>query len=127
MSIRRSDLAWITVSDIEKAKKFFVDKLGMKLNVEDATYGWLELSGSEEGGAVLGVGCDDEQNPVKPGHNAIMTFSVDDIVKTKEELEKKGVAFLSPIMKIPGHVKLVLFADEDGNKFQLVEDMSTAQ
>lgn len=124
MSIRRSDLSWITVSDLDKAKKFFVEKLGMNLKTEDSTFGWLEFSGSQEGGSVLGVGRDDAHNPVKPGHNAIMTFKVDDIVKTKEDCEAKGVSFLGPIMEVPGHVKLVFFVDEDGNKFQLVQDVA---
>lgn len=122
MAIKRADLAWITVSNLNKAKNFFVDTLGLELREEDAKIKWLELSGAE-GGALLGVAekdgaCSREQ----PGSNAILTFKVDDIVTTRKAFEAKGVNFFGPTIEIGQHVKLAFFTDSDGNKFQLVEE-----
>ena len=115
------DLAWITVSDIQKAKKFFVEDLGLKLVSETPEHNWMELIG-HDGGAELGVAqTSDESHSEKPGHNAIMTMTVADVAKTRQELEDKGVTFYGPNMEVPGHVIMALFSDFDGNKFQIVQ------
>lgn len=122
MVVKRSDLAWISVSDIAKAKKFFTEVVGLKVCCDTPEYGWLELQ-APEGGALLGVG---QHNPkhgkeVMPGDNAIVTFTVADIVATKAEFEKQGVKLLGEIVEVPGHVKMLFFTDNDGNKFQIVQ------
>lgn len=124
MAIKKIELAWISASNIKKAKEFFEKKLGLKIHVADENYGWLELSG-KDGGMLLGVGSSEEEyGPIKPGQNAIVTFTVDDIAHTKVDFEEKGVKFIGDIMEVPGQVKLALFVDEDGNKFQIVETLN---
>lgn len=119
--IKRSDLAWITVSDVKKAKEFFTKVLGLELQCDTPEYGWLELR-PKEGGVTLGVGqCSDEYTEVKPGQNAVVTFTVDDIEKTKAEFQKRGVTLLGDIVEVPGHVKMLFFTDFDGNKFQVCQ------
>lgn len=120
MAIKKIGLAWIAVSDFKKAEQFFVHTLGLKVNNKSAEYGWLELTGVN-GGAVLGVGQCMEDN--KAGANAVITFTVDDIEETREELKNKGVV-TSEVMEVPGHVKLANFKDHDGNLFQLAEEIS---
>ena len=121
MVAKRLDLAWITVTDVKKAKTFFTEVLGLEVRTDNAEYGWLELV-AKDGGAALGVGqCSDEYTEVKAGQNAIVTFTVDDIIKTKAEFEKKGVKMLGDIVEVPGHVKMLFFCDNDGNKFQVVQ------
>ena len=122
MNVKRMDMAWITVSDHKKAKEFFCDILGLKLSSETPEHGWMELVG-HEGGATLGVGkaCEETSPDVKPGQNAVVTMTVDDVVTCKKYLESKGVKFFGDIIEIPGHVKMALFADNDGNKFQIVQ------
>ena len=124
---KRMDLAWITVADYQKARDFFVKTLGMKVLNETPEYGWGEF-GAHEGGASLGVAqVNPQHSSEKPGSNAIMTFTVDDIVAKKRELESKGVKFEGHIIEVPGHVKMATFIDKDGNKFQIVEDLSAKQ
>jgi predicted enzyme related to lactoylglutathione lyase len=121
MSIKRMDLAWISVSDIAKAKKFFVETLGMKLSSEAPEYGWMELQG-HDGGTLLGVGAPHEEKPlVGPGYNAVMCMSVDNLEETMATLKAKGVEFIGEVIEVPGHVKMVFFADPDNNKFQLTQ------
>ena len=122
MVVKRSDLSWILVSDINKAKKFFTEVLGLEIRSDTPEYGWVELM-PKEGGAALGIG---QYNPqygkdAKPGENAIITFTVDDIVKAKALFQEKNVTLLGDIVEVPGHVKMLFFADADGNKFQLVQ------
>jgi predicted enzyme related to lactoylglutathione lyase len=124
MAIKKMTLSWITASDINTTKKFFVDTLGLTLKEETTEHGWIEVQGSE-GGMYLGIGkyCPDYSKESKPGTNAVVTMTVDNIVATKKELEAKGVTFIDEIMEIAGHVKMVTFTDPDGNKFQLVEEL----
>ncbi len=121
--IKQSNLAWINVSDFETAKTFFTKTLGLKINSITPEYNWMELQ-APEGGFALGVGCDTSEKPViKAGGNAIMTFSVDDIEKAHQEFSSKGVKFVGDIIEVPGHVKMIFFADPDGNMFQLVQKL----
>lgn len=124
MEIKGLHLGWIIVKDHAKSKEFF-KKLGLKLTSEDSNYGWAEFSGSEEGGALLGVGQESpdcsEYGNLKAGMNAVMTMTVDDIVKAKAELEAQGVKFIGDIIEVPGHVKMATFVDPDNNMFQLVQ------
>lgn len=128
MTIKRSDLSWITVSDIQKAKKFFTEVIGLELRTDTPEYGWIELM-PKDGGSALGIG---QFNPnygkeVLPGQNAIVTFTVDDIVKTKAEFEKNGVKLLGDIVEVPGHVKMLFFTDHDGNKFQVCQTLDNTE
>lgn len=121
MIAKRQDLSWITVSDVRKAKNFFVEHLGLVVRADSAEYGWVELV-AKEGGAALGIGqCTPEYSEVKPGDNAIITFTVDDIQAIKEEFTKKGITLIGDIVEVPGHVKMLFFTDFDGNKFQVVQ------
>ena len=121
MFAKRSDLAWVTVSDINKAKKFFTEVVGLELRTDTPEYGWIELV-AKDGGSALGIGqCNPQYSEVQPGHNAIVTFTVDDIEKAKVEFAQKGVTLIGDIVEVPGHVKMLFFADFDGNKFQIVQ------
>jgi predicted enzyme related to lactoylglutathione lyase len=127
MNIKRMDLAWISVKDIQQSQKFFGETLGLTITSSTPEYGWLEVM-AKEGGCLLGIGqgseSDADESPVKPGSNAVLTMTVDDIVAAKKELEGKSVRVIGDIIEVPGHVKMITFADPDGNIFQLVQDLS---
>ena len=123
MAVKRIDLSWITVSSTDKALHLFKDILGLKVTSEAQEYGWYELQGTE-GGMHLGIG---KEYHNKAGHNAVVTFVVDDIVMMKKEMEQKNIRFDGDIMEVEGHVKLATFYDVDNNKFQLVEEINTKE
>ena len=137
--IQKISMAWITVTDLEKAEHFFSHTLGLTLMVSDKEHSWLEYAAAGQGFR-LGVyaihkeqGCcgqPEEQEKCcrkeGPGSNAVLTLQVADIGSSKKELESKGVQFISPIMEVPGQVKLATFVDPDNNQFQLVEIVSDA-
>ena len=92
------------------------------MRTDTPEYGWLELV-PKDGGTILGVCQFNPQygNAVKPGDNAIVTFTVDDIVAVKALFEKQGVTMLGDIIEVPGHIKMLFFTDLDGNKFQICQ------
>lgn len=117
MAIKKIELGWITVANLQNSKKFFTD-IGLDLKEIKEEWGWMELEG-KEGGMRLGVGQANEQT--KPGHNAVLTFTVDNLATTKREMEAKGIPFIGEVLEVPGQVKMATFTDPDGNQFQLVE------
>lgn len=123
MKIKNIGLAWIITSDFARAKQFYQKTLGLSLEDCVEEYSWMELKGEHDEGR-LGIGGCAPEMPDKPGQNAVVTLTVDDVVAAKKELEGKGVTFLGDIMEVPGHVKMATFADFDGNKFQIVEILS---
>lgn len=124
MAIKSIGMPWITVSDMKKTEEFFKHKLGLSVTSHAPEFGWMEFAG-KDGGLSLGTGMySPEYSDQKAGSNAVVCFNVDDIVATKAELEAKGVTFVDEIMEVPGHVKLVTFVDNDGNRFQLAEQLS---
>lgn len=123
MAIKQMGLAWIVVSDLPKAIKFFTETVGLKLNQYHEDFGWAELSGTDGKGAMLGLAQSSAEESHQPGQNAVITMSVDNMVKSKEELTRKGVKWIGDVLEVPGHVKLQLFKDLDGNSFQLVESL----
>ena len=123
MKIKSFGLAWVSTTDIKKAKDFFGTKLGLEITSDSPEHGWLELK-APNSKFLLGVGECKDFGPVKPGQNAVVTMEVDDIVTAKAELESKSIATEGEIIEIPGHVKMLFFKDEDENYYQLVQDLS---
>ena len=123
--IKSSRLAWFVVSDIKKAKEFYVEKLGLVLKDEALEYGWLEVE-PEDGSYKIGIAeYNQEYKDDLPGSGAVITFTVDDLDKSIEEYAKKGIKFIGEIQEVPGHVKMVSFLDSDMNKFQLCQYLNS--
>jgi catechol 2,3-dioxygenase-like lactoylglutathione lyase family enzyme len=123
MAIKRIDLSWIVVADFNKSQDFFKNVLGLDLHESNEKFGWAEFRGTK-GGCLLGVAKSSEYDPckLKPGSNAIMTFSVDNLNETMAEFKGKGVSFVGDVLEIPNGPKMIYFKDLDGNLFQLVEE-----
>ena len=120
MSVKSSQLSWIVVADLKKAIKFYTEVLGLTLLSSAEEFGWAELQG-KDGGSTIGLAQANEQTPLKPGSNAVMTFTVDDIDQACAGLKQKGLQLVGTIVEVPGHVKMQDFVDVDNNHFQLVQ------
>lgn len=119
LQIQSIGLPWICAKDMEKAKAFFHGILGLEIKEENPQFGWMEL-GAEDGGRI-GVGKEAYGSELSAGENAIITMRVEDIVKAKAYLENKVVEFHGEVMEVPTIIKMALFTDPDGNKFQLIQ------
>jgi lactoylglutathione lyase len=107
--------AAVVVKDGQKAKKWYVDKLGFVVKSEDDH--WITIAPAGGNGFVLHL-C--ETKPLEKGNTGI-AFHVDNLDKTYAELSKKGVKFSQkPVDK--GWGKYALIKDLDGNVFWLNED-----
>lgn len=119
---RKIELSWIVVNDFEKSLKFFTEVVGLEIISREDSMGWAELRGSD--GSMLGIARTNNYNPQKPGSNAVVTISVEDIQAARQEFQQKGAKLIGDIMEVPGHVKLQMFVDHDNNHFQLVESLN---
>jgi predicted enzyme related to lactoylglutathione lyase len=120
MSAKSIDLVWIVVNDFKAAVKFYTEVVGLKLVEElNEEWGWAELQGKS--GIRLGIAKCNEMNPIGAGQNAIVTFTVEDLDKSKAEMVKKGAVCVGDVQEIPGHVRMQLVRDLDGNQFQLAQ------
>jgi predicted enzyme related to lactoylglutathione lyase len=120
--LKSFDLAWIVVSDIKKARKFFTESLGLKEGSYSAEHGWAEMSG-HDGGTRIGISEDNPMNGIKPGQNAVITITVGNIAETVALFKQNKVQLIGDIIEIPGHVKMQMFMDGDGNRFQVVQTL----
>ncbi len=110
----------IPVSDQERALEFYTEKLGFTV-VTDQPFGggqrWIELQppGSETLVVLF----------TPPGHESQIgtfqnvAFTSDDVVKTYEELAKRGVEFVKPATRAEWGGVEAIFKDPDGNTFVL--------
>jgi predicted enzyme related to lactoylglutathione lyase len=122
MKLKSMDLVWIVVNDLKKAIEFYTHTLGLELKEFHEQYGWAELEG-KNGGARLGIAqCQiKSEDDLLPGQNAVMTFTVENLNAAVDRLLKQQIKLIGSIQEIPGHVKMQMVADTDGNRFQLVE------
>lgn len=123
MKVKGIKLAWIVVNNLKQAIEFYTQVVGLKLTEFNEEYGWAELTG-EDNGARLGIAQASDREPIQPGQNAIMTFSVPNLEKAQSEFRAKGVTLEGEVMEVPGVVKLQMIVDKDGNRFQIVEELA---
>lgn len=108
-------LSWYQVSDLEAAKKFYGEGLGLKKTFE--MEGWTEFSHAE-GGASIGL----SQVPGADGSGgSTVVLRVGDLDKARAELARKGVNFEGEVEEIPGVVRIATFRDPSGNRLQLAQ------
>lgn len=121
--VKSMGLSWVTTKNFDEAIAFF-EKIGLTLDECDQEYGWAELS-CTEGKHRLGICKESEESEkmgVKAGDNAIITFTVDDIVGATETVKQAGAQILGPMIDCPeGKVKLQTIRGPDSNLYQLVE------
>lgn len=111
---------------MQKAKELFVNIMGFIIHEENPEFGWCEVRCDEK---LIGI-CESkiseinkeiiEEFCIKPGQNAVMTFTVDDLIMTVDAMKKRGVKF-GPISELPGRFKVASFVDFDGNQMQLYQ------
>jgi catechol 2,3-dioxygenase-like lactoylglutathione lyase family enzyme len=102
----------VVVSDAERAKKWYEEKLGFKVVLNRGHA--ICVSPNVEGSIVLHL-CGDNFAPLEPGNTGI-GFTADDFEKTCKEMKEKGVRFSIPPKEEDGY-KMAKFLDLDGNEY----------
>ncbi len=111
-------LAWYPTTNLDEAKKFYGESLGLQQVFE--MDGWAEFSHAS-GATSIGLSA----NPL-PGQNtgATIVLKVADLDKARAELSRKGIEFEGRTEEIPGVVRLATFRDPFGNPLQLVQELA---
>jgi predicted enzyme related to lactoylglutathione lyase len=111
--IQRTDFFSVPVQDMDRAKAFYRDTLGMQSPDWEAP--WPEI---ETGNVSLYL-----INPTSLGrefvpHTADIALRVPDVAKARTELEEKGVAFEGDT-RDTGVCHMAFFKDSEGNQLML--------
>jgi catechol 2,3-dioxygenase-like lactoylglutathione lyase family enzyme len=116
------ELVPMPVSDIDRAKAFYVEKLGFNADHDtrpNETVRVVQLT--PPGSAcsiVLTAGLPDIE--MQPGSQRGLHLVVEDVSKVREVLAGRGVE-VSEIVEYPRGIKYVYFSDPDGNTWALQE------
>ena len=105
----------VMVSDEQKAKEWYRDRLGFEVQSDEEHWVVVAPEGSSFGIHL----CPDE--PLEPGNTGILLFA-GDIENTCNELKKKGVQFTRELGKAEWdeNMTYAMFKDLDGNVFWLM-------
>jgi catechol 2,3-dioxygenase-like lactoylglutathione lyase family enzyme len=121
--LKRLDNVGIAVADARRSLEFYVGVLGFEGEVTDgegsASLGGVALYIFESRQGQQSARTDDYyKNPPGLDH---LAFEVDDIESAGRELEKRGVAFLGPVVGDPGTFRYRGFHDPDGNMLYIIQ------
>jgi predicted enzyme related to lactoylglutathione lyase len=114
--IRRINVVSISVVDLEVARRFYRDALGLGEPVYDLPeVGWIEFSFGE-GQANLSLTL--APPGFEPSTGTTVVLDVEDCFAAVEELRRRGIRCDDPQV-FPGYVTFASFYDPDGNRLQV--------
>jgi catechol 2,3-dioxygenase-like lactoylglutathione lyase family enzyme len=106
---------WYFVRDLDAARAFYTGKLGFTETYVDEDDRWAKL---ERGGMQIALA---EGDPSEDG--GVATVDVDDVKAEAERLRGDDVE-VGTVLELHGEVRILDIFDPDGNRLQLVEDVS---
>jgi len=116
----------INVSNIQKAKEFYADKLGLKITTNyriDDNNWWVSLTAPEGGTTITLSRASAYPENIKPGM-IVLYFETSDIVEAHKDLGARGVQVndIQNDLFGPGSgVKFLSLKDPDGNLVHLAQ------
>ncbi len=117
------ELVPIPVSDVDRAKAFYVEKIGFNCDHDtEPGNGMRVVQLTPPGSAcsiVIGTGMGDI-NKMPPGSVKGLHLVVGDALKMRDLLISRGVE-MGDVMEFPGGMKYVGFSDPDGNSWTFQE------
>lgn len=117
------ELVPIPVTDVDRAKAFYIDKLGYNEDVDVRPMEGMRVVQltPPRSGCSIGMGHGAAMyDAMPPGSIKNLHFVVDDIGRARAELASRGVE-ISPVQDVGGGVKYAWFDDPDGNTLALQE------
>lgn len=103
---------WYQVSDLDRARAFYTDKLGFAET--ETAEGWVELERGEMRIA-LAEGTPDPEGPVA-------SVDVEDLKLEAERLRSEEID-VGTVLELHDEVRVVDVFDPDGNRLQLVQQL----
>jgi catechol 2,3-dioxygenase-like lactoylglutathione lyase family enzyme len=105
----------LVVPDLESAKAFYTDYLG--LSTEEFNLGWVARYTSPETGAHLQLLTHDAAAPEDP----VISVHVDDVDGAYEEARRRGYEIVHPLSTEPWGVRRFFLRAPDGNVLNIVQ------
>ena len=113
------DDVFFNVDDMEESVAFYRDTLGLPVKYQSSD--WVEFDAGNVTIALRRFGSGPEGRPeLGVGEGATLVFAVEDIEKTRAELEGKGIKLIGGVFEY-GLVKLAAFEDLNGNVLQIYQ------
>jgi catechol 2,3-dioxygenase-like lactoylglutathione lyase family enzyme len=106
---------WYFVRDLDAGRAFYTGKLGFTETYMDEEDRWAKL---ERGAMQIALA---EGEPQEDG--GVATVDVDDVKAEGERLRADDVD-VGTVLELHGEVRILDVFDPDGNRLQLVEDVS---
>jgi catechol 2,3-dioxygenase-like lactoylglutathione lyase family enzyme len=116
-------IGFVTIVDVERAKRFYADTLGLRLVSEEPPFALV----FDANGIMLRLGMGKE---LPPAHGTVLGWQVPDIESAVHTLQASGVQFErygflkqddSGIWTSPTGARVAWFKDPDGNILSLSE------
>ncbi|MEV0433029.1 VOC family protein [Nocardia sp. NPDC050413] len=110
-----SVVADLAVGDIDAARSFYADYLG--LSDEEFNLGWVARFTSPETGAHLQVVTRDASAPENP----VVTVKVDDVEAALAEAQRRGFEIVHPLTTEPWGITRFFVRAPDGNVINIAQ------
>jgi predicted enzyme related to lactoylglutathione lyase len=107
-------IADLHVADIEKAKSFYTDFLG--LSSEAFNMGWVARFSSPDSETVVQLVTGDKTAPTEP----VISVLTDDVDGAYEEAQRRGYEIVHPLTTEPWGVRRFFVRAPDGNVLNIV-------
>ncbi len=88
MFVNTKAFSGFAVDDVEKAREFYGETLGLETSIESEEHGLMTLHLAGDRGTLVY-----EKSDLTPANYTILNFPVDDIDKAVDELTARGVRF----------------------------------
>jgi catechol 2,3-dioxygenase-like lactoylglutathione lyase family enzyme len=113
----RLELVVLPVTDVDRAKSFYVDQLGFHADFDPRVNEHLRFVQLTPVGSACSIAFGEGLTPAEPGSVAGMQVVVDDIEATHAELSRRG----APVTAIEDLTwgRFIYFADPDGNRWAI--------
>ncbi len=117
----RIEVVPVPVSDVDRAIRFYVDKIGFHLDHDRQTSETMRVVQLTPPGSacsiVIGTGLGDISE-MKPGSVKSIHIVVKDVREVRDLLISRGVE-VSDVVEYPRNVRFAYFSDPDGNSWAL--------
>jgi catechol 2,3-dioxygenase-like lactoylglutathione lyase family enzyme len=113
----RIELVQVPVSDVDRAKAFYVEKLGFNADHDHQVSDELRFVQLTPPGSACSIALTSGAHQMMPGALEGLQMVVDDADASRDELAKRGVA-VSDVQVFPWG-SFVFFKDPDGNGWAL--------
>jgi catechol 2,3-dioxygenase-like lactoylglutathione lyase family enzyme len=105
----------VPVSDVDRAKEFYVDKLGFNADHDRTVYEGLRFVQLTPPGSACSIAIGEGLSEAQPGIAEGLQLVVEDADAAHDDLAGRGVE-VSDVQELPWG-RFVFFADPDGNRW----------